>query len=114
VPKLASAAFYDAAFLALREPGTMVVNFMNDDPELDRVLQRMEAAFGGAVLAMPSLYDPNITAFALKGAPSRIPWNVLRKNAAQLEARLELPFGRYVSRLRSMNRCSAEELILAG
>ena len=34
VPKLASAEFYDGAFLALREPGAMVVNFMNDDPEV--------------------------------------------------------------------------------
>ena len=34
VPKLASAEFYDGAFLALREPGAMVVNFMNDDPQV--------------------------------------------------------------------------------
>src|SRR4051812_44266753 len=44
VPKLASQAFYDAAFLALREPGAMVVNFMNDDPKFDEVLQRLERA----------------------------------------------------------------------
>ena len=51
----------------LTEPGALVVNFMNDDPKFDATLQRLERAFGGAVLAMPALYDPNILVFALKG-----------------------------------------------
>jgi len=114
VPKLASAEFYDAAFLALREPGALVVNFMNDDPQFDEVLQRLERAFGGAVLAMPALYDPNIVVFAFRGVPGSLPWDALRSRAEKLEARYGLPFARYVSRLRQMNRCSAEELIIAG
>src|SRR5204863_7019101 len=75
VPKLASREFYDAAFLALSEPGALVVNFMDDDPKFDVTLQRLERAFGGAVLAMPALYDPNILVFALKGVPARIRWD---------------------------------------
>jgi len=114
VPRLASAEFYDGAFLALAEPGALVVNFMNDDPKFDLTLQRLERAFGGAVLAMPALYDPNILVFALKGAPGRIPWSGLKQTAQHLETRFGLPFTRYVSRLRSMNRCTAEELIIAG
>ncbi len=78
VPKLASSEFYDAAFLAVREPGVVVVNFMNDDPKFDLNLQRLERAFGGAVLAMPALYDPNILAFAFRGAPGSVPWTTLR------------------------------------
>ena len=112
VPKVASAEFYEGAFLALREPGAMVVNFMNDDPDFDRNLQRIERALGGAVLAMPALYDPNIAAFAFRGAPARLRWERLRRRAAELESRLALPFARYVSRLRSMNPCTAEELII--
>ena len=114
VPRLASAEFYDGAFLALTEPGALVVNFMNDDPKFDLTLQRLERAFGGAVLAMPALYDPNILVFALKGAPALVEWAVLRKKAENLETRLGLPFTRYISRLRSMNRCTADELIIAG
>ena len=68
---LASAEFYDGAFLALAEPGALVVNFMNDDPKFDQTLQRLERAFGGAVLVMPALYDPNILVFALKGVRLR-------------------------------------------
>jgi spermidine synthase len=114
VPELASAEFYDAAFLAVREPGAVVVNFMNDDPKLDEYLQRLERAFGGAVLAVPALYDPNIIAFAFRGAPPSIAWSTLRSRAEKLEARYGLPFTRYVSRLRSMNRATAQELVIAG
>jgi spermidine synthase len=112
VPELASAEFYDGAFLALREPGALVVNFMNDDPKFDQTVQRLERAFGGAVVLMPALYDPNILGFALKGGPGAIAWSALRERAQQLEARLDLPFTRYVSRLRAMNRCTAADLII--
>jgi spermidine synthase len=113
VPRLASREFYDGAFLALREPGALVVNFMDDDPKFDLTLERLERAFGGAVVVMPALYDPNIIAFALKGAPARLAWHSLRERAERLESRLKLPFGRYVSRLRAMNPCTAAELIIA-
>jgi spermidine synthase len=112
VPALASAEFYDAAFLALRDPGAMVINFMNDDPKFDTYLQRLERAFGGAVLAMPALYDPNILVFAFRGAPPSIAWSTLRSRAEKLEARYGLPFTRYVSRLRSMNRADGKELLI--
>jgi len=114
VPRLASAEFYDAAFLALREPAALVVNFMDDDPKFDGYLQRLERSFGGAVLAMPALYDPNILAFAFKGAPPSIAWAELRRRAETLESRYGLPFGRYVSKLRGMNRCTADALLLSG
>ena len=113
VPRLASEAFYDGASLSLTEPGALVVNFMNDDPKFDQTLQRLERAFGGAVIVMPALYDPNILAFALKGIPSTISWSALRSRAEALESRLDLPFTRYVARLRAMNRCTAAELIIS-
>jgi spermidine synthase len=112
VQELASQAFYDAAYLSLASPGVLVVNFMDDDRQLDGYLRRMESSFGGAVLAMKALYDPNVIAFALKGAAPRIEWDALRRRAAELESRLELPFGRYVSRLRAMNAFSSTELLV--
>jgi spermidine synthase len=113
VPRLASQDFYDAAWLALAEPGVLVVNFMSDDPRLERYLGRLERAFGGAVLALPALADPNLIVLALKGAPARLPWATLRERAAALEARFGLPFDRYVGALRQMNRHSAHDLIIA-
>src|SRR5919109_94977 len=113
VPKLASAEFYDGAFLALTEPGALVVNFMDDDPKLDRTLERLKRAFGGAVVLMPALYDPNVLAFGLRGVERGIAWTDLRSRAEKLESRLGLPFTRYVARLRAMNRWTATELIIA-
>jgi spermidine synthase len=113
VPRLASAAFYDGAFLALREPGAMVVNFMDDDPRFDQTLARLERAFGGAVIVMKALTDPNVLAFAFKGLPARVPWEALRRRAERLQARLGLPFGRYASRLRAMNRWTATEILIS-
>ncbi len=114
VPQFGAAQFYDAAFLALREPGALVVNFMDDEPKFDQYLQRLERAFGGAVLAMPALYDPNIIAFAFRGAPPALDWATLRRRAEKLEARYGLPFGRYVAKLRGMNRCTSEALVIHG
>ena len=113
VPQLASREFYDGAFLALAEPGALVVNFMNDDPKFDATLQRLERAFGGAVIVLPALYDPNILVFALKGVERSIEWARLRERAEQLESKLGLPFTRYLSRLRAMNRWTAAELIIS-
>jgi len=111
-PGLASRDFYDAAYLALSEPGVLVVNFMSDDPAFDRRLQDLERAFGGAVLAMPALTDPNLLVFALRGAPPRLSWKSLAGRAARLERRLGLPFGRYARALKRMNPYDEEALIV--
>jgi len=109
---LVSQAFFDAAWCALEEPGALVVNFMDDDPNLDRNLQRMERAFGGAVIALPALRDPNVVVIGLKGAQAALRWDELRARAATLERRHALPFARYVDRLRRMNRYDADSLLL--
>jgi spermidine synthase len=101
VPKLATAQFYDAAYLALEAKGALVVNYMDDDPLLDEYLQRLKAAFGGVVFMMKALYDPNLIAFAFKGLPREVDWDELRRRAGTLEARLGLPFRKYATRLRS-------------
>ena len=101
VPKLATQEFYDAACLALGPKGALVVNYMDDDPMFDEYLRRLEAAFGGAVLTMRALYDPNILAFAMKGLPREPDWDELRRRAGTLQARLGMPFRKYVSRLRA-------------
>ena len=109
---LVSQAFFDAAWCALEEPGAFVMNFMNDDRHFDRHLQRIERAFGGAVLAFASLRDPNIVVLGLKGAPAAVGWAVLRARADSLTKKYGLPFPRYVERLRSMNRWTAAALAI--
>ncbi len=109
---LTSQAFFDATWGALGEPGVLVMNLMSDDPQLDRILRRMESTYGGAVLCLPALSDPNVIVFALKGAPARMAWRDLRERADRLEARYGLPFPRYVNALRRMNACDADALIV--
>jgi spermidine synthase len=109
---LVSQAFFDAAWAALEEPGALVMNFMDDDPDLDRNLRRMELAFGGAVVCLPALRDPNLIVIALKGAPAAIGWRVLRGRAAELERCYGLPLRRCAEGLRRMNRCSPEALLV--
>ena len=113
VPELASAEYDDAEVLALRDEGALVVNFMDDDRNFDRYLERVERAFGGAVIVVPALYDPNIVVLAFKGQPPSVEWEELRHRAERLEAELGLPLARYVPRLRSMNRCTVRELIIS-
>ena len=109
---MVSQAFFDASWWALEDPGALVVNFMDDDPDFDRNLQRIERAFGGAVVAFQSLRDPNIVVIGLKGAPPRYGWRELRARAVALERTFGLPFPRYVERLRTMNRWSTDELLI--
>jgi len=109
---MVSQAFFDAAWCALDEPGAFVMNVMDDDKAFDRHLQRLERAFGGAVLAFKALRDPNIVVIGLKGAPAAIEWTVLRARADALEKKYGLPFPRYVERLRSMNRWTADSLLV--
>ena len=109
---MVSQAFFDAAWCALEEPGALVVNFMDDDPDFDRNLQRIELSFGGAVIAFQSLRDPNIFVIGLKAAPPGVEWRELRARAVALERAYGLPFPRYVERLRTMNRWTADQLLL--
>jgi spermidine synthase len=109
---LVSQAFFDAAWLALEAPGALVLNLMNDDAKLCERIQRVERAFGGAVLALPALTDPNVIVIALKGAPKEIAWDALARRAQALERRFGLPFPRYVPRLKRMNRFDPGALII--
>jgi spermidine synthase len=109
---LVSQSFFDAAWLALEAPGALVMNFMDDDPQLDARLQRIERAFGGTVLALPALHDPNLIVLALKGAPRRMAWDLLESRAQALEKRHGIPYPRYVPRLKRMNRHDARHLFL--
>jgi spermidine synthase len=109
---LVSQAFFDAAWLALEEPGAMVMNLMDDDPKLDERLQRIERAFGGMVLALPALYDPNVIVIALKGAPGALAWEALAGRAQALERRYGIPYPRYLPRFKRMNRYDAQVLHL--
>ena len=92
---LVSQAFFDAAWCALEEPGALVVNFMDDDRDFDRHLQRLERAFGGAVLAFRSLRARTSSSSA-EGLPAALNGGAARARR-RAERKYGLPFPRYVS-----------------
>lgn len=113
VPALVSEEFYAAAYRALRSPGVMILNFFGHDRRFDRYLKRVEAAFGECVVCLNAREDGNLIVFALKGGPRAIEWEELKRCAFKLEAKLGLPFVRYVAGLRKMNRWTRKELLIA-
>lgn len=113
VPALVSEEFYAAAYRALRAPGVMVLNFFGHDRRLDRYLRRIEAAFHGRVICLNAREDGNVIVFALKGGQREFQWEALKKSAFRLEARLGLPFVRYVAGLKKMNRWTRQALLVA-
>jgi spermidine synthase len=90
----------------------LVLDAFEDELHVPRLASR--EFYDGALLALPALYDPNILVFALKGSPKAVQWHSLRERAEKLERTLRLPFTRYVNRLRAMNRCTPDELLIAG
>ena len=113
VPALVSEEFYAAAYRALRSPGVMILNFFGHDRRFDRYLQRIEVAFGECVVCLNAREDGNVIVFALKGGPRAIEWEELKRCAFRLEAKLGLPFVRYVAGLRKMNRWTRKELLIS-
>lgn len=109
---LATRAFFGRARAALAHGGVLVANLMSDDPKLERRLGHIRDAFGGTVVQLPAFTDENLIVIGLQSPPARIAWRDLHARARALQARLELPFPRYVRALRAKNRWTYRHLVL--
>jgi spermidine synthase len=110
VKPLATQAFYDACCAALRPGGMLVVNFIADEPRFGTYLARIERAFAGRVLCMPTEDRVNMIVFALKRPGARIAIEPLRRLARELKARHGLRFDRFLRDLVAHNAASAAYL----
>jgi spermidine synthase len=110
VTSLCTQSFYDAAFAMLRPGGTMVANFMAEEPRFGTYLARIERAFGGRVLLLPAADKVNMIAFGIKGGPSRYAIDGLREQARALRRRLGLPYEAFVRDLLDTNARTASYL----
>lgn len=111
---LATREFFERARAALAPGGVMAANLMSDDPKLARRLHDIRDAFGGVVVQLPAFTDENLIVIGLQAPPPRIAWRDLHERARALQARLELPFPRYVRGLRAKNRFNYRHLVLHG
>jgi spermidine synthase len=103
VTSLCTQSFYDAAAAMLRPGGTMVANFMAEEPRFGTYLARIERAFGGRVLLLPAADKVNMIAFGIKAGPSRYAIASLRDHARTLRRQLGLPYEAFVRDLLATN-----------
>ncbi len=100
---LATQAFYDAAYAALRPGGVMAVNFMAEEKKLDAYLQRIENSFDGHMACLKAADRVNLIAFAFKRRPREIAWEELKTRARELSKIHDLPLEDFVTGLKELN-----------
>ncbi len=110
VRTLATQGFYDACRAALAPGGVLVANFIADEPRLGTYLARLERAFGGRVLCLPSEDRVNLIVLAFERSGARIAIEPLRRAARTLAGRFGLPFERFVRDLVAHNPATAAYL----
>ena len=106
VPAITRRAFYERVRGVLRPSGVLVVNCIADQPELRGYLDNLCRAFGGRVWAVPTPPDDNLVVFALGPSVEEPTIESLRPRAADWQARLSLPFRRWVRDLRAVPHSS--------
>lgn len=112
VESLSSQTFYEHCAAALSEQGVLVVNLWSSDGSFPEYLARIEAAFGGLVLCLPTEKRGNIIVFGFKKSPGMPRWNALRERAKQLEMAHGIEFLRFVERLDEMNLHTEKRLLV--
>ena len=106
VPAITRRAFYERVRGILRPGGVLVVNCIADQPELRGYLDNLCRAFGGRVWAVPTPPDDNLVVFALGPSVEAPTIESLRPRAVDWQARLSLPFRRWMRDLRAVPHSS--------
>jgi spermidine synthase len=109
---LSSRDFYDACFAALSPHGILVVNLWGSDKNFDTYLQRIEQAFSGRILIMPTGRPGNIIVFAFRRDPGDLRWKTLRERGKALQEQYRIEFLEFVERLRDNNLNTVNRLLL--
>lgn len=113
VRSLATQSFYDACYRCLRPGGIFSVNFIEDEPHFPAYLKRIEQAFEGRVLLLPSEDRVNNIVLAFREGPVRVAIDTLKREARALKRRHGLPFDVFVRDLLAHNGRSAAYLRIA-
>lgn len=106
-PELCSQDYYDACAATLVYSGIFVANLWGSDRNFDTYMQRIERAFDGRVLMMPTGKPGNIIVFGFSREPGHMRWKILRDRARALQLRYHIDFLEFVERLRDNNPNSA-------
>jgi spermidine synthase len=110
VSSLATQSFYDACYACLRPGGLFSVNFIEDEPQFPLYLRRIESAFGGKVLLLPSEDRVNNIVIAWKDGPVRAAIEPLKRQARTLKRCYGLAFDVFLRDLLKHNGRSSAYL----
>ena len=111
-PELYSQDFFDSGVEALTPDGILAVNLWGSDRNFDIYLQRIEQAYGGRVLVMPTGRPGNIVVFGFRRPPADLRWATLRQRAKELGQAYNIEFLEFVERLRDNNPNTSNRLTL--
>jgi len=108
---LSSQEFYQDCYAALNPQGMLVVNLWGSDKNFGEYLQRIEHAFDGRVLILPTGRPSNIIVFAFRRTPGNLRWKVLRERGQKLQNKFGIEFLEFVERLQDNNFNTADRLL---
>jgi spermidine synthase len=109
---LSTQTFYHDCARALTGRGVLVVNLWSSDRNFSTYLGRIEAAFEGLTLCLPTDKHGNVIVFALKRTAGNPRWDTLGDRARELQARAGLEFPEFVRRLREANAHTENRLLI--
>ncbi len=94
--------FFDTCFAAMQKNSVFAMNLWGSDKKFDVYLQRIEQAFDGHVLLLPTGKPGNIVVFAIKGLAYN--GKLLMKRAAELENTHRIEFKDFAAKIIELNR----------
>lgn len=110
--ELCSQDFFDHCARALTNDGILIVNLWGSDRNFEMYLQRIEQAFDGRVLILPTGRPGNILVFAFARAPAELRWAELRERARKLEQTHKIEFLEFLEKIRDCNPGTPHRLTL--
>ncbi len=109
--KLETLPFYQACHARLAPQGVLIANAFGRVRGHGQTKLALSKVFGRGVVLLPSSDSKNVVITAFADPPSPASAAQLRNRAARLEARYDLPFGKWVHALQRANRTDVQTLI---
>jgi spermidine synthase len=109
--KLESLEFYRACRARLAPQGVLVANVFGRVRGHGQTKKHLGEVFGRGMVLLPSSDSKNVVITGFADPPSPASAAHLRDRAVQLQARYDLPFGKWVHALQRANRSDAQSLI---
>ena len=109
---LTRSEFFANCKRALSPDGIAVINFWSTDKSFTRYRARVDSAFNGLTLQLPTRKHANVIMFAFTRRPPQLAIGKLEAAAKLLETQMGIEFGKLLADLKCANRVLAGEFQL--